>query len=169
MKRLFVPAALLLLAQPAAADNWPAWRGPEGNGHCKEKNLPVSWSATENVRWKVALPSDGMSTPVIWGDRIFLTQATNSGQKRAVMCFDRKAGKLLWQQLVEYKENEAEAKAGVEEDHTYCRASAVTDGERVIVSHGSAGLFCYDLQGKELWHRELGKFVHYYGNGSSPV
>src|SRR5437016_199020 len=168
MKRLlFVPAAFLLLAQPAAADNWPAWRGPEGNGHCKEKNLPVTWSATENVRWKVALPAEGMSTPVIWGDRIFLTQATNSGQKRAVMCFDRKAGKLLWQQVVNYQEQEAVLYEN--EDHPYCRASPVTDGERVIVSHGSAGLFCYDLQGKALWHRELGKFVHDYGNASSPV
>src|SRR5260370_21508174 len=157
MKRLFPPAALPLLAQPPSAENWPAWRGREGNGHCKEKDLPVKWSATENVRWKVALPSGGMSTPVIWGDRIFLTQATNRGQKRAVMCFDRKAGKLLWQQLVEYKENEAEAKADAEEDHTYCRASPVTDGARVIVSHGTAGLFCYGLQGKELWRRDIGK------------
>jgi outer membrane protein assembly factor BamB len=167
MKRLFVPAALLLLAQSTSADNWPAWRGPDGNGHCKEKNLPVNWSDTENVRWKVALPSGGMSTPVIWGDRIFLTQATNGGQKRAVMCFDRKAGKLLWQQVVDYQEKEAELY--VKEDHPYCRASPVTDGERVIVSHGSAGVFGYDLQGKELWHRELGKFVHDYGNASSPV
>ena len=66
-------AAVALLSPAARADNWPAWRGADGMGRCKETDLPVKWSPTENVRWKVKLPGDGNSTPVVWGDRVFVT------------------------------------------------------------------------------------------------
>src|SRR5271166_7173238 len=84
------------------ADNWPAWRGPEGNGCGKETGLPIKWSATENIVWKVALPDEGNSTPVIWNERIFLTQATEKGKKRSTSCFSCKDGSKLWEQTVEY-------------------------------------------------------------------
>src|SRR5687767_14108205 len=98
MKRALLAAgALLSLALAAAADNWPGWRGPEGSGHSREKNLPVTWSATENVRWKAPLPGPGMSSPVVWADRVFVRQALDKeGRQRAVLCFSRKDGKLLW-------------------------------------------------------------------------
>jgi outer membrane protein assembly factor BamB len=168
----------LVFTGTALAGNWPAWRGPDGNGHSPEKDLPVKWSQTENVRWKVPLPDEGNSTPVIWGDRIFLTQATDkvdwppmprtggpaSAHKRSLMCFHRADGKLLWQRDVLYKDKES-----THPTNPFCSASPVTDGERVVVSHGSAGLYCYDLEGKLLWNYELGKLEHVWGNASSPI
>src|ERR1700722_256561 len=165
MKTASLSLAVLCLfcsvASPAA--NWPAWRGPQGNGICEEKNLPTHWSATENVKWRVALPEPGNSTPVVWGDRIFLTQAV--GDRRTLMCFQRADGKLLWQAGVTTAEKEPTHQA-----NPYCSGSPVTDGERVIVSFASDGLFCYDFDGKELWKRtDLGRAIHIWGNASSPV
>src|SRR5262245_31099590 len=99
-------ALLAVLGSVVHAANWPAWRGPTGQGHCEEKNLPLKWSDKNNVRWKVALADEGNSTPVVWGDRIFLTQATKGGAKRSLLCFARADGKVLWQKDVEYKESE---------------------------------------------------------------
>jgi hypothetical protein len=79
-------AVCLQSANLAFADNWPAWRGPEGTGHCRERGLPLKWSVAENVRWKVPLPGPGNSTPVIWGHRIFLTQATHPARSSALNC-----------------------------------------------------------------------------------
>jgi len=157
---------LLLIACPglALADNWPAWRGPSGDGHCAEKDLPLHWNRTENIRWKVPLPDAGNSTPVIWHHRIFLTQATERGTRRALLCLDRGNGKELWKAEVQYKEKEP-----THDTNPYCSASPVTDGERVVVSHGSAGLCCYSVDGKELWRKDVGKMIHLWGNASSPI
>jgi outer membrane protein assembly factor BamB len=165
--RVFTGCTILLLAWAglARAENWPAWRGPRGDGTSAETGLPTSWSPTENVRWKARLPGPGNSTPVVWGDRVFLTQSLDrKGTQRAVLCFGRKGGKLRWQRSVPFR--------GEEPTHAtnpYCSASPVTDGERVIASHGSAGVVCYDLDGKQLWHRDLGRFVHVWGTAASPV
>jgi outer membrane protein assembly factor BamB len=144
--------------------NWPAWRGPEGTGVARESNLPLRWSTNENVRWRTPLPERGNSTPIIWKDRIFVTQAVSADNRRTLMCFGRKTGKLLWQKGVTYSEKEP-----THDTNPYCSASAVTDGERVVASYGSAGLYCYDFAGKELWHRDLGKQHHIWGNAASPV
>src|SRR5262245_11986010 len=97
---------LFLLASTSSllSANWPAWRGANGDGVTSETDLPLQWSATEGVRWKIALPERGNSTPVVWGDRIFLTQ--NVGTRRTLMCLDRKDGKTLWQAGPEWKEKE---------------------------------------------------------------
>ena len=160
----FCLASLVLSAVAARADNWPAWRGPTGQGHCAEANLPLKWSATENVKWKVPLPDVGNSTPVVWGKRVFVTQATDGGAKRSLICFDRADGSKVWEKTVTYSGTEPK-----HETNTYCAASPATDGERVVVSHGSAGLFCYDLDGKELWTRDFGPCLHIWGSASSPV
>src|SRR5438093_10844757 len=100
----FAAASMLLVAvtTTARSDNWPAWRGPTGQGHCAETNLPLKWSTTENVKWKVSLSERGNSTPVIWGDKLFLTQANKEGTVRSLLCFARADGKLLWQRDVKY-------------------------------------------------------------------
>src|SRR5262245_9077940 len=131
--------ALLVRSTPALDDDWPAWRGASGTGCCNERDLPLNWSPTENVRWKIPLPDQGNSTPIVWNNRIFLTQATDKGKKRSLWCLDRKDGKTLWTKTVEYQAREV-----THATNPYCSASPATDGERVVVSHGSAGLFCYD-------------------------
>lgn len=158
-------ACLLLAAAPLHADNWPAWRGPTGQGHSAEKNLPLKWSEKENVKWKVKLADPGNSTPVVWGGKIFLTQANKGGTIRSLMCLDRKDGTLLWQKDIEYPDKERNWN-----DTWYANASPALDGERVYVSFGSAGMYCFDINGKELWKRtDLGKWDHAFGNASSPV
>jgi outer membrane protein assembly factor BamB len=165
MKRIAAPLLLLLLCTPTFAADWPAWRGPTGQGHSEEKNLPLTWSETENVKWKIKLENQGNSTPVIWGDKIFLTQANKGGTQRSLLCFARADGKLLWQKDVEYTEKERNWN-----ESWYCNASPALDGERAIVSYGSAGMYCYDFDGKELWKRtDLGKWEHAFGNGASAV
>jgi outer membrane protein assembly factor BamB len=166
MFRCFHLSVLLLCcAALARADNWPAWRGAGGQGHCTEKDLPLKWSAKDNVKWKVPLEYPGNSTPIIWGDKIFMTQANKGGTKRGLLCFDRADGKLLWKQELDYPDKEQNWN-----ENWYANASPTTDGERVIACFASAGLYCYDFAGKELWKRtDLGKWEHQFGNGSSPV
>jgi outer membrane protein assembly factor BamB len=155
-------ALVSLLSSTALADNWPAWRGAEGSGICRETNLPLRWSANENVRWRVALPDRGNSTPIVWKDRIFITQSI--GNRRTLMCFDRQAGSLLWKN--------GTTCTGPEEappDNPPCTPSPVTDGRRVIAWFGSAGVYCYDLRGRELWHRDLGRQSHMWGYAATPI
>jgi outer membrane protein assembly factor BamB len=165
VSRYLALACLVCFAPCAAADNWPAWRGPTGQGLCAEKDVPLKWSATENVKWKVPLADQGNSTPVIWGDRIFLTQANKGGTVRSLLCFARGDGKLLWQKDVHYADKERNWNPS-----WYANASPVTDGKLVVVNFASAGMYCYDVDGKELWKRtDLGKWEHMFGSGSSPV
>jgi outer membrane protein assembly factor BamB len=151
-------------ASSALAANWPSWRGPNGDGTSPEPRFPTEWSATKNVRWRTALPEKGHSSAIVWDDKVFITQAVDQGAKRTLMAFDRHNGKQLWQAGPTVERNEP-----THETNPYCAASPVTDGERVIVSHASAGIFCYDLKGKELWRADLGRQTHEWGQGSSPI
>lgn len=165
MKRTITLLLALCPLLSLHADNWPMWRGVNGDGTTTESNLPENWSTTENVVWKVALPEAGNSTPVVWGDKVFVTQAIEKEGKRLLLCFDKKTGKQLWDAGTMYKEPELTHRT-----NPYCSASPATDGERVIVFHASAGVFCYDMNGKEQWQRtDLGKQHHIWGNGTSPV
>lgn len=153
------------LAASSNAGDWPAWRGPTGQGVSDEQRLPLTWSETENVKWKIPLENPGNSTPIIWGNRIFLTQAKKGGSERSLFCYDRATGKQLWKKDVEYAEKERNWTPD-----WYANLSPVTDGQRVVVSFGSAGMHCYDFEGKELWKRtDLGQWDHAFGHGSSPV
>jgi len=165
MTRFAALLILIVVSTPAHAADWPAWRGPTGQGFCEEKDIPVTWSDKENVKWKVPLENPGNSTPVVWGDKIFLTQANKGGSQRSLLCFARADGKLIWQRDVAYAEKEKNWN-----EEWYANASPVLDGERAVVSFGSAGMYCYDFDGKELWKRtDLGVWEHAFGNGSSPV
>src|SRR5690349_15181917 len=101
--RLIFPL-LFAFALPAFAGNWPGWRGPQGNGVAPETNLPLKWSDKENVRWRVALPGPGNSSPIVWADRVFVSQFIEKENRRALICFDRTTGKQLWQSGVNYTE-----------------------------------------------------------------
>lgn len=100
----------------------------------------------------------------MWGSRVFLTQAIEKENRRALICFNRSDGKLLWQSGITYTEDEPTHRS-----NPYCAASPVTDGERVVAFFGAAGLYCFDLEGKELWRRNLGKITHLGGYGASPI
>ncbi len=163
--RTVLPALLLIASGRASAQDWPAWRGPGADGVSAERGLPVEWGETKNVRWKAVLPEPGNSTPVVWGDRVFLTQAFDRGRRRAIFAFDRAGGRKLWQH---------EVACAVEEtthprDNPPCSASPVTDGRAVYAHFASAGVLACDLEGRKLWHRDLGAVLHKWGNGPSPV
>jgi len=161
------PAFLCLLgiltAGASVAADWPAWRGPQGNGVSEEQGLPVKWSTTENVKWRVALPAPGNSTPIVWKDRVFITQAV--GKERTLMCVGRADGKLLWQQGVTTQLGDGPTHP----TNPYCSPSPVTDGQRIVVWYGSDGMHCYDFSGRSLWSRDLGVQRHIWGYGASPV
>ena len=156
--------SLVFLATKARADNWPAWRGPHSTGVSDEKNLPLTWSATQNIRWKVSLPGPGNSTPIVWGERVFLTQALDGSKRRAIIAFNRADGKKLWQQEVPCKTTET-----THPQNPPCSGSPVTDGSAVYAHLGSGGVLACDLDGKQLWHRDLGPVLHRWGNGASPI
>lgn len=165
MRRLLALSVFFLALPLLHADNWPGWRGPTGQGFSSEKNLPLKWDAKTNIKWKIPLAEQGNSTPVIWGDRIYLTQANTGGTVRGVICFHRADGKELWKDSVTYDKKEQNWNP-----KWYCNASPTTDGERVLVSYGSAGWYCYDMDGKLMWKRtDLGHWQHSFGNASSPV
>jgi outer membrane protein assembly factor BamB len=155
---------LMLSAASARGDNWPAWRGPRGQGISSEQHLPLTWSQTLNIRWKTPLPAPGNSTPVIWNDHVFITQSLDQGKRRALLAFSRRDGRKLWQH-----EAACEVTETTHPQNPACSASAVTDGQAVYADFASAGVVAYDFSGKKLWHRDLGPVLHKWGNGSSPV
>ena len=152
------------LTASASAANWPAWRGPDGSGLSTEKDLPLHWSTNQNVCWRVPLPERGNSTPVVWREQLFITQGISNQNRRTVMCLDTHTGKLLWQSGITWTEKEPTS-----DENPSCTPSPVTDGRRVIAWFGSAGVYCFDFTGRELWHRDLGRQSHQWGYASSPV
>lgn len=166
----------LLTSSILNADEWPQWRGPQGSGITSERGLPTTWSGEKSaegtaaaskdsrVAWRQPLPEPGNSTPVVWQDKIFVAQPDRANKQRKILCLSRKDGSLLWQQAVAYEGEEP-----THDTNPFCSASPVTDGQRVIVWYGSAGLYAYDMEGRELWHRELGEQRHMWGYGSSPI
>ncbi len=151
----------------SAEENWPRWRGPHMNGHAHEKGLPVEWSA-DDVEWKAPLEGWGQSSPVIWGDRIFLTTALDKGAKRLVLCFDRNDGSKLWEKLAwEGKPEPTHAM------NSWASATCCTDGEHVYAFFGhGGGLFCYTVDGDLVWNvgnDKLGTFAGPWGTAACPV
>jgi outer membrane protein assembly factor BamB len=168
------PIAPILLVAPwlwwivgpiaiGAEANWPRWRGPQQDGHSAETELPVKWSA-DNIVWKTDLPGSGQSSPVIWGDRIFLTSYLNGGAERLVFCVDRSSGKVLWQQSAWKGEPEK-----VHNMNGWASATCVTDGEVVVAFFGRGGIHAYSVDGKPLWSRDLGRFESPWGVAACPV
>src|SRR5690606_26331834 len=146
------------------AEDWPAFRGPNGDGTADASGLPVEWGPDRNIKWKVPLPEPANSSPIVSNGRVFVTYAEDRGQQRHLVCFDRQTGEQLWKASVPF--------ANVEETHEtnpYCGSTPVADGERVVVWHGSAGMHCYDFDGNPLWSQDLGEFHHMWGYGSSPI
>tara|TARA_R110002096_G_scaffold104771_15_gene230744 strand:- start:109 stop:1386 length:1278 start_codon:yes stop_codon:yes gene_type:complete len=162
---VLLPALLFAVSPLCHADAWPSWRGDLlGSGVTQETDLPLEWGNDKNVKWRVELPEGGNSTPIILGDRVFVTQPVTAEKWRGLYCFDRETGKLLWKNGLVYEKQERTHRSNL-----FCSASPTTDGEMVVASYGSAGLVAYDLEGNQLWHRDLGALDHTWGNSSSPL
>lgn len=171
----------------AQSDNWPQFRGPHVDGLAKGRTLPESWSTSENVVWKTELPGWGWSSPVIWGDKIFVTTAIGEHDRENLVvggypgghvrltdvhrwvtyCLDFESGRILWEQ-------EAYEGVPLEERHpknSFANATPITDGERVYAFFGNIGLFCYDMGGEKLWEYRIDHFPMRggWGPGASPV
>ena len=187
-------AALSFLAGKASAGNWPQWRGPDGSGISTEKNLPTEWSPTKNIKWKTAIEGRAHSSPIVWGNRVFLTTAiegaevpgakavqhkidgkdfvhpdslgANRKQTFKVICLDRDSGKILWQET-------AWEGTPFDDRHrksSYAASTPATDGKMVYAFFGAEGLYAYDFKGKLAWKAELGKMGNLgMGTGTSPI
>src|SRR5205823_13740372 len=139
-----------------AADDWPWWRGPTLDGKSRDRQAPKRWSTTDNVVWKTPVPGRGHSSPVLWGDRVFLTTAEEDTQTQSVLAFDRKSGKRLWQTPA--------GKGGFPRKYgknTHASATPACDGERVLavfVHHDALHVLATDQRGTALWQKEVGAF-----------
>jgi outer membrane protein assembly factor BamB len=176
---------LLFISQTVLAENWPGWRGPTGEGISAEKGVPIRWSNTENIAWKTPIPGEGHSSPVIWGDRVFLTTCLSEREERILICLDRRTGQEIWKQVV--------LKSPLETIHQLnSRASGTpaTDGDQIyvtfmratgldvpahnvgtprLITQGKIVVAAYDLQGTLRWKTEAGDFVSAHGFSSCPV
>ena len=187
---LIISLAVLALAVPAVADtNWPQFRGAKALGTADDPNLPDRWSTTENVAWKVEIPGRGWSSPIVWGDKIFLTSVVSEGKYEVakkglyfggerlkppaevhhwkVFCLDFNTGKILWERLA----HKGVPESSIHIKNSFASETPVTDGERVFAYFGNLGVFCYDLNGKELWSKRLKPASTRFGWGTaaSPV
>jgi outer membrane protein assembly factor BamB len=174
--RVLSVVALVSVAFPVTAADWPQWRGPEGTGVSSEKQLPIIWHESRSIIWKAPLPQWGTSTPAIWGDAIFVTSHT-SDNKLLLLRIEKKMGQTVWTQEV----GSGEAKRGGPKRSTQvfhqlqnlASPSPVTDGRYVVAHFGSGDLAVYDLDGKQLWHKNLqeeyGAYSIWWGHANSPV
>ena len=164
---------------------WPQWRGPLGTGEAPRGDPPIQWDEKTNIRWKIPLPGLGHATPVVWKDRIFVlaavsetnrvnrvkgmfdTFSTSTPFRYEILAYSRKDGGLLWRRVAKV----GVPHEGIHLDASWASCSPVTDGELVIASFGSRGVFCYDMDGNAKWERKFGEMrVRYqYGESSSPV
>ena len=168
LKPVFLLLVLLTsISFSVSAQNWPCWRGPNGDGTSSETNLPTEWDSEKNVVWKSEIPGLGYSSPIIWDDKLFLTSALVDTNERLLICFDKKTGKKLWQKPVlnspfERKHN----------DNSYASGTPSTDGKLVYVSFldgEDAYVAAYDFSGNKVWEQRPGKFQSPHGYSCSPA
>lgn len=185
-----VVAATLLAAAPAPSPEaerfWPQWRGPYGTGVSKYADPPLHWSETANIRWKIEVPGRGSASPIVWGDRVYLLTAVPVGTALAeshaprggvqprvahqykVLAIDRRKGTIAWERTAR---EEVPHEASHQDNGTWASASAVTDGQHIIASFESRGIYAYDMNGNPVWEKDLGdkRMRNEFGEGSTPA
>lgn len=160
--RSFLVAALLVpLLQ---AENWPGFRGPTRQGVSSETGLPLQWDRETNVAWKTPLPGAGWSSPIVWGDRIFVTSALEGGAACHVFGLDAQSGRVLWNKKVFEQETLQKR-----QQNSYASPTPATDGERVFAVFGGGGIAALDFDGKLLWTNQDFDFFSEHGLGASPI
>jgi outer membrane protein assembly factor BamB len=157
-------SALITLSSPIEAENWPCFRGPTRQGVSKETGLALHWNAASNVLWKTAIPGEAWSSPIAWGDRIFLTTATENGASCRVLSLDRQSGRVLWD-----KEAFRQVTRRKEARNSYATPTPCTDGERVYAVFGDGSFVALDFSGNTVWINR--DFPHYsqHGLGTSAI
>jgi outer membrane protein assembly factor BamB len=173
--------ASLVIPQLSSAGDWTRFRGPNGSAVSDDSHTPLRWSETENIVWRTPLPGPGTSLPIVTGGRIFLTSYTGFGVsesnpgdpaklERVLVCLDESTGKILWQRTIKGVDNEDRFQ-GYLTSHGYASSTPATDGERIYVLFGKAGVVAFDLEGQQLWHKSVGTGSARMGWGSaaSPI
>jgi outer membrane protein assembly factor BamB len=176
-RRLLLPAILAVFALGA---DWLQFRGPNSSGTSSEKGLPTTWSATENVVWRTKLPGPGTSSPIVVGRHVYLTCYSGYGLEpgkgdmdklmRHLVCVDRDKGTVLFTR--DFKPVLPESKYGPgsnESEHGYSSSTLATDGKNLFAFFGKSGVYCLDLDGKEVWNAKVGTGTHGWGSSNSPV
>ncbi|MEM7384659.1 MAG: PQQ-binding-like beta-propeller repeat protein [Verrucomicrobiota bacterium] len=177
--------SFFLFAGTLMAENWPGWRGPTGDGVSTEKNVPTRWSQEKNIAWKTPIAGEGHSSPIIWGDRVFLTTSLTEKNERRLICLNRLDGKLLWERLVVQSPPES-----IHRLNSRASGTPATDGKTVYVAFmqavgeevlapnvssermitpGRVMVAAYDFDGKEQWKKDVGSFVSAHGFNSCPL
>ena len=155
-----------LLSTQAAGQEWTRFRGPNGTGISQDKRIPVSWTEAD-FRWRIPIPGESHSQPVIWGNKLFLTTALDAGKERALLCFNKDDGKELWSKTYTLPTHRPQNR-----NSGFANSSPVVDAERVIACFVSRDHFwvrAFDHAGKELWSRDFGTFTSQHGHGASPM
>jgi len=156
--------ALYLWCSSVVAENWVRFRGPNGQGVSSEKNLPVTWSNSDNVAWKTKIPGDGWSSPIVYGDSVFLTATTEEGAACHVICVNRVDGKIVWNKEVHRQRIGPKRK-----ENSYASPTPVTDGKRVYAVFSDGTAVAVDFAGERVWKNSDVKFNSLHGLGSSPI
>ncbi|WP_166826502.1 outer membrane protein assembly factor BamB family protein [Thalassoroseus pseudoceratinae] len=156
--------AVSLVQIGSAEENWPSYRGPQGDGHARETGLPTEWG-TADVAWSTPLPGEGQSCPTIWGERIYMTASLRRGEERVVFCVNRNDGRILWQKTAWTGRPEPTHKMT-----GWASATCATNGKYVYAFFGhGGGLFCYTTDGDLVWNQKLGNFEGPWGTAASPI
>lgn len=156
---------LLFLSIPILAQDWPQFRGPDGQGHSAERGLPLTWSETKNIKWKVAIPGKGWSSPSIQGDRIWLTTATEDGKSLRAICVDRNTGALLRNiELFRLKST-----GPLHAKNNLASPTPLLEGDRIYLHFGTHGTACITQSGETIWKTRLDYDNGQHGPGGSPV
>ncbi len=174
----FMPCLLL-------SENWPNWRGPSGDGISLEKGIPVKWSPTENIAWRVAIPGKGHSSPVVWGNKVFLTTCLPEKEQRLLLCLDQRTGKKLWQKVVLNSPLEtihplnsrASGTPATDGQHVFVTFMKADDrkipapnvGTQRLITPGKIIVAAYDLDGEQKWKINVGDFISAHGFNTCPV
>lgn len=154
----------MIVPQGEALRYWPRWRGPSAQGYVNGTNFPDAWSESKNVLWKVAVPGSGNSSPIVWGDFIFMATSYDEGVRKSVLCFRRSDGRKMWETFAP----DAPAETPYPKNG-HASGTPVTDGTRVYAYLGNHGLMAVDFSGRRVWHRNLGAFDASHGTAGSPI
>lgn len=171
---LQVVLCCIALSSSLTAADWPRFRGPKGDGISSDAKVPLQWSDKKNLKWRLEMPGKGFSSPIVVGDRVFVTcysgaEGDLKGLKRHLLCADRRQGKVLWCEVVSSTAREIRGPA-FGTSHGFASHTPVSDGQRVYVLFGNTGLLAFDVEGNRLWQRSVGtESAAMFGSAASPI